>query len=217
MLIGIVAVTKAFDGFCIAGVNALGELIRPIYGKGNHRFWPREKLTHDGEFIKCGDVWELDGRPFELEYPNHTEDFLPTTFRFRHTLNQSKFFDVLSEFAEDKKAFSDTVNAHKRSLCLVSVDSFTMITRVWNNKTSLRMGLIGKFSLNNPKTQDNLYPVKDCRWLGLMNDGNIPPQTKRIFICIGLATPTPYDRIEYPQVVGVHTLPCLGFTATYPD
>ena len=30
MLLGIIAVTKAHDGFCVAGINAHGKLIRQI-------------------------------------------------------------------------------------------------------------------------------------------------------------------------------------------
>ena len=72
-------------------------------------------------------------------------------------------------------------------------------------------------SLDNPKTQDNMYPVKDCKLLGVMLADFRLPQLNRLYVCIGLATPTYYDRIEYPQVIGLHTSPNVKFTDSYPD
>ncbi|MDW7651225.1 MAG: hypothetical protein SCK29_11735 [Bacillota bacterium] len=217
MLLGIIAVTKAHDGFCVAGINAHGKLIRPIRGKGSDRFWPRNKLTHENGFIKSGDIWELEGNYVRSEFPNHTEDFRPTKFRYRHPMKQEKFMDLLSKYAEGEQEFIDTVNGNQRSLCLVSVNNIRFRTREWDGRISWRVSIDGGFCFDNPKTQDTQYPLKDCKWLSLMNKGYRLPRFEKIFACIGLATPAPYDGVEYPQVIGIHTMPDIKITDNYPD
>ncbi len=217
MLIGIVAVTKTKNGFCVAGVDAFGNLVRPICGTGSRRFWTRKKLSHSGGFIKCGDVWELKGEQCSSEFPNHTEDFFATSFNYKKSLTNDKFMNILSNFSEGEQEFLDTVNANKRSLCLISVSSFNHITKYWEGQPKLRMFLAGAFPVSNPKTNDNTYPIKDCKWVSLLNDNFRPPQFKQIFVTIGLATPTYYDSTEYPQIIGIHTSPNVKFTESYPD
>lgn len=217
MLLAIVAVTKTHNGFCVAGVNGYGKLFRPICGFGKDRFWQRESLTHTNEFIKCGDLWELEGQKLESEYPNHTEDFLATSFTYKQKVDHKTFLNNLRRFAENEQAFIDTVNANKRSLCLMPVSTLKLYNTVYAGNSKPRVSVTGAFNMQNPKTQDKLYPVKDCKWERLVLNNYIPPKLEQIFVCIGLATPTPYDGIEYPQVIGIHTLPNIDFPDTYPD
>lgn len=216
MFLVIVAVTKTYDGFCVAGINASGIIVRPICGKGRHRFWSREQLTHDGDFIKCGDIWEVEGVRGKREFPNHTEDLFTSKLVYSHTINHEWFIKILDKFAGNEKTFLNTVYGRKRSLCLISVKSIVLEISHWHGNPRFRIGFTGKFSLENPKTKDKMYPVKDCKWVGLISKDFKLPNFKKIFVCIGLATPSPFDRVEYPQVVGLHTSPNVAFPDNYP-
>ena len=89
MLITLLAVTKVNspDRFCIAGTTDNGKWIRPIPNDKANRFWLRRDLTREnGEFTKCGDVWEIEGdTPDEFQFPNHTEDFIITNMVIKLT------------------------------------------------------------------------------------------------------------------------------------
>jgi hypothetical protein len=43
------------------------------------------------------------------------------------------------------------------------------------------------------------------------------PLLDEVYFCIGLATPAPYDGVEYPQVIGLHTNPEINWPTEYPD
>ncbi len=119
-------------------MNEKGKWIRPIVSSGSVRFWSRERLIRQGQFIKCGDVWEIEGySPSQFQYPNHTEDFVSTDFKYYKTLDNDELMKFLKE--------------------------------------------------------------------------------RDVYLCLGLATPTPYDEIEYPQVIGLHTNPLAPFSSNYPD
>lgn len=216
MKILIIAVTRTYNGICVAGINSSKELIRPIKGKGSNRFWPAVNLTHEKGFIKSGEVWELEGDQVESEFPNHREDFLASELKYKNTLSHNKFISVLNKVVEDQQAFLDTVHARNRSICLVSVNNLRICRTFWEGQLRLRMGLTGNFYLGNPQTRDNLYPVKDCKWVGLLQQDYQPPTFEQIFACIGLATPTPYDGKEYPQIIGLHTSPDVEYPMNYP-
>lgn len=216
MEILIIAVTRTYAGFCVVGINSSKNFIRPIRGRGGNRFWPERQLTHQDGFIKCGEVWELKGGQVESEFQNHKEDFLASEFNYKHSLDHNKFIRFLNKSTEDQQAFLDTVHGRSRSICLVTVNRLNIIRRYWEGQLRLRMGFTGSFSLGNPKTIDNLYPVKDCKWERLLQQNYQPPDFERIFVCFGLAIPTPYDRIEYPQIIGLHTLPDVEHPINYP-
>ena len=218
MLITILAVTKAWDDFCIAGMNEKGKWIRPIVSSGSVRFWSREKLIRQGQFIRCGDVWEIEGySPSQFQYPNHTEDFVSTDFECYKTLDNDELMKFLKERVEDEQAFADTVNARKRSLCLVKPNSIFPNVDYWDGKAKPKMRFDGSFDINNPLTARRDYIVKDCKWSALMVGNISVPKPKEVYLCLGLATPTPYDGIEYPQIIGLHTNPPAPFSSNYPD
>lgn len=217
MFITIVAVTKAYDKFCIAGMDEHGKWIRPIPRVRGQRFWEREELFNDNEFIKAGDIYEIDGNtPSRFEYPNHTEDFIVNKLKYIKTLTNNHFIRFLEDKIEDNNAFIDTVNARGRSVCLVKVEKVIDTSTVWDGKNKARMRFEGNFNLDNPLTKYKDYVVKDCKWVGLMDFGNID-FIEEAYLCIGLATPAPYDKKEYPQVIGLHTKQEIAFTENYPD
>ena len=113
--------------------------------------------------------------------------------------------------------FIDTVNARGRSLCLVKPDSILPNVDYWDGKAKLRMRFEGKFDIGNPLTAKKDYIVKDCKWSALMVGNIRAPKPNEVYLCLGLATLTPYDGIEYPQVIGLHTNPPAPFSANYPD
>lgn len=218
MLITILAVTKAWNDFSIAGMNENGQWIRPIVSEGSVRFWPRGKLMVENGFIKCGDVWEIQGHsPSAFMHPNHTEDFVAKKFKYHHSLTNNELIEFLREKVEDEQAFLDTVNARRRSLCLVNPKTFIPDLSYWDGQPKPKMRFKGNFDFDNPHTNNRDYIVKDCKWCGLMTEGVNMPEPSEIYLCIGLATPTKYDGIEYPQVIGLHTYPLAPFSPNYPD
>ncbi|MEK4106991.1 hypothetical protein NST28_23105 [Paenibacillus sp. FSL R10-2791] len=216
----LLAVTKSFDGFCIAGMNDDGEWIRPISQASLGRFWTRAELTIGGRFARPGDVWDINGgAPQFFQYPNHTEDFLLTNWRFLGTLNHDDFLHFLAERCEGPDDLEDVFHANGRSLCLVKVDSFEYYTTNYDNKHRARMIFNStELDIINPHTNNGNIVVKDCKWEGhLLRNEPIPFLYRQVYVCIGLATPSGFNGIEYPQVVGLHTIPHLNFSLNYPD
>lgn len=214
----VLAVTKSWDGFCIAGMNEDGEWIRPISRASAGRFWTREELTIDGRFVRAGDVWEINGQqPAMFEYPNHTEDFYVIEWSFEESLTHTELLEFLEDHCEGEEDLADVFAANGRSLCLVKVDRFTHYSTHYEDKHRARMIFSSEeFDMDNPRTRDGNIIVKDCKWEGqILRNGRIPAAYEQIYVCIGNATP--YNGVEYPQVIGLHTSPHLAYSNHYPD
>lgn len=212
-------ITKAGYGkFCIAGMDTNGRWIRPIPRPSGERFWTREEISVPGAFIESGDVYEIEGvRPKQFQFTNHTEDFIVTKFDWVRTLTNDELLRFLDKNVEDHQAFSDTVKARGRSTCLVKVNKIYSSFSHYDGKPKPKMKFEGDFDLDNPTTKYHDYIVKDCNWARLLANGYRLEQPQKAYLCIGLATPTGYDGVEYPQVIGLHTSPEIGLTDTYPD
>lgn len=214
----ILAVTKAYDKFCVAGLTADGRWVRPIPNEGDSRFWTERQLTSKRfGFTQVGDVWRIEGHaPNKYQYTNHSEDFITTDRKLIERLSNDELIKFIEDTAEDQNAFNDTVNARGRSLCLVKVTSFKSYRDEINNRAFMKF--INKdFNVDNPKTATRRYRVKDCKWESLVLQGKHPNITfEEVYLCIGLATPAPYDGVEYPQVIGLHTKPEVLALDTYP-
>lgn len=126
-------------------------------------------------------------------------------------------FCVAGRYVEGEREFLNTVNDMRRSLCLIQVNTVSPRVNYWDGKPKLKMTFTGNFDVSNPLTNNSDYPVKDCKWSGLMIEGYRVLRFQAIYLCVGLATPTPYDGVEYPQVIGLHTVPDTLCTAHYPD
>lgn len=223
MKVCILAVTNASYGdYCIAGMTEEGVWVRPIPVGNNTRFWTRNQLTYgDGMFLQAGDVLEFEGRyPLQFQHKNHTEDFIVSD---NLILNKSLTNNQLINFLQDKCAteqeFIDTVNANQRSLCLVRVDSFQYFTTQYeNNPRKPKITLnSGNYDVTNPLTNRGDYIVKDCKWSSLILDNIVPNVTfTNTYVSIGLATPTPFNSVEYPQIIGLHTRPETPIPINYP-
>ncbi|UOK65302.1 hypothetical protein MT997_13735 [Paenibacillus sp. OVF10] len=162
----VLAVTKSFDGFCIAGMDKEGNWIRPISRNSPGRFWNKEELTSNGQFVRPGDVWEISGsNPKVYDYSNHTEDFILTSRKVLTPLSLPEFFLFLSSNLETNKTLNDTFEANKRSLCLVKADIFRTYTTNYDGKLRARMIFSSNnYDFKNPKTNDGNIIVKDCKW-----------------------------------------------------
>jgi hypothetical protein len=216
----VLAVTKSYDGFCVAGMNDVGKWIRPISPNSRNRFWTREELNLNGEFAKPGDVWEIQGRtPKSFEFPNHTEDYILSSLVKYTSLTGTQLQVFLESHCEGEHDLSDVFGANGRSLCLIEADEFTHYTTNYENKHRARMVFTSEHcNLRNPLTKDGNIIVKDCRWEGLLlRNINIPNHYENIYVCIGLATPFGNPPVEYPQVVGLHTVPAVKEHPLYPD
>lgn len=225
MKVCILAVTKAFDKFCIAGMDEEGKWIRPVSNSPSTRFWKEEELIFNQGigFIKVGDVIEFAGkRPFQYQFQNHTEDVIvePPGFQLVQRMTNEELLNFINGKEEDEQAFEKTVNAQGRSLCLIKVDSFHhSISQYPGSPDKPKMEFANQaFNVTNPKTTAGDYIVKDCKWNSIILNNlfiNIQPH-KHIYLAIGLATPTPFNGVEYPQVIGLHTNPKVAYSNSYP-
>lgn len=223
MKIYLLAVTKAFDKFCIAGMTEDGKWIRPIPNNSKTRFWEQNQisLTNYG-VLRPGDIIEISGyNPKNFQYPNHTEDFVVKgNMNFLGRLSNNEFLNFLKDKVEPISSFEDTVNAKNRSLCLINVEKVNLHITNYNGTDFKPKATPFKsqYNVENPRTQRGNYIVKDCKWstLILNQDPNIDIAFSEIYFVIGLATPTNYDNVEYPQLIGLHTFPEVHYPLTYP-
>lgn len=222
MEIVILAVTKAFEGYCVAGMNYEGKWIRPISKSSEGRFWTHKELTHsDGTFARTGEVWEIEGKvPERFQHSNHTEDFELSSRKYVRDLSNPELMAFLAKHCEGQTALSNVFSANRRSTCLVKVDSFhPQITRFEDERPKPKMTFRAHGrALGNPHTKNGDIIVKDCKWEALvLNRATLPTQYNHIYLCIGLATPSPYNGVEYPQVIGLHTDPEVKRLLSYPN
>ncbi|WP_047150827.1 dual OB domain-containing protein [Aneurinibacillus tyrosinisolvens] len=218
MEVCILAVTKAFDEYCIAGMTPDGQWVRPIPATGPSRFWKAQQISaKNNGFLRPGDVLEFTGQaPNKTQYPNHTEDIHASNLTLKKRLTNDQLIDFLSDKHEDEQAFKATVNAKGRSLCLVKADSFEHYTQTYDDKVRPLMSFTSNsFNITNPHTRMGDYIVKDCRWIPHVINGNATGNLDDIYLCIGLATP--WKGVEYPQVIGLHTSPGVRILASYPN
>ncbi|MCU5340122.1 hypothetical protein OCA10_13095 [Bacillus cereus] len=225
MKVCILAVTKAaHDEYCIAGMTDEGEWIRPIPRNPTSRFWQQRQLTTTQYgFLRPGDVLEFDGqKPEEFQHPNHTEDFeVSGTMRLIQRFSNTELLDFLQGKEESRTAFQDTVHARGRSLCLIKVDSFTHEITQWGDEPRKPKMFFTKYDFNvtNPKTAPGNYIVKDCKWASLVLNNAIDNDEMydELYLAIGLATKSPFNGVEYPQVIGLHSEPSVSYPHTYPN
>ena len=220
MLVTLLAITKVKtpDRFCIAGMTNNGKWIRPIPNDKANRFWLRNDLTSGNSgFAKSGDVWEVEGKvPDKFQFPNHTEDFIITKRNYVKRLSNDELIVFLRNKVESESDFISTINANGRSLCLMNAKTIYPYTTNWDGVNKPKIKFQGvEFDLNNQKTGNNDYPVKDCKWARLILQGVSIPVLSEIYFCIGLATP--FNSVEYPQVIGLHTKPEIPWLQEYPD
>lgn len=219
----ILAVTKTYDKYCIAGMDMDGNWIRPLpVGKTN--FW--STIFYDNnELIKVGDIWRLDA--YEVEYdntsPGHTEDLrLITNPTFSKRLNNDELIGFVNEHQENNISLHDTLNARSRSLCLVEVEKFRNFMDRSTFDGSLKPRLT--FTSNGEKfrnttTSTQGYPITDLKWLAYTTQGIMSPKTMNSsYICIGLARTEPSKGFtrEYPMVISVITDPEVPLLPSYP-
>lgn len=204
----VLAVTKAFGRFCIAGMTLEGEWVRPVPARilgtfqEEERFWDQREVTFQDEFIQIGDRIEIEGYlPRTFAYPNHTEDFITRSIHKIGNLNVQELLEFLERHEEGYETFKDTVNGSSgRSLCLIEIEDFHCFTDDFGTK--LMSFTCGNLNLNNPHRNFGYYPVKDCRWEVLIESNAVPEMNhNRLFLCIGLATP--YRGKDYPMAIGL--------------
>jgi hypothetical protein len=208
----VLAVTRAFGRYCIAGKTLDGRWIRPIppqpiFHLEENRFWLEDQIVFNGKLLKIGDKIYLEGyRPNNLFYLNHSEDFISTNMEKIGHLDPVELIDFLDIYSDDYTTFTNTVNAGcGRSLCVIEVDDFIPQVNYYNGRQRITMRFQHSiYDINNPRTNNGAYVVKDCRWEELLsNDRNPGLQHNRLFFCVGLATP--YNGIEYPMAIGIIT------------
>lgn len=208
----VLAVTEAFGRYCVAGKTLDGRWIRPIpqqpfFQREEDRFWYRKQITFDEQFLQVGDKIFIEGtKPQQLFNHNHSEDLITTSIEKRGHLNAEELINFLDVHTDNLNNFINTVSADKgRSLCVIEVKDFTPLVNYYEGKQRITIKFThNKFNLENPRTKNGDYIVKDCRWKELIANNDVPDiQHNRLFFCVGLATP--YNGIEYPMAIGIIT------------
>lgn len=224
VLFVILAVTKTFDKYCIAGMDSNGNWIRPL-PVGTGKFWSTI-FYNNMKPIQVGDVWEISN--FRAEYdsssPGHTEDIrLITEPVFKQHLSNEELINFVNKHKEDMKALNDTLDANARSLCLIDVDEFEyfMALNDFSQKTSPRM----TFSYQGEEYKNVTrsitgYPITDLKWRAYtIQNKQTTGSFKSILICVGLARTEPKKDMnkEYPMIISVITDPEVPLLPTYPN
>lgn len=218
----VLAVTKTFEGYCVAGMNKEGRWIRPLPPSGR-KFWDIEL---DKRQIKVGDVWEISEWQVELDAtsPRHTEDIrLNQNPAFGGRMSNEQLVEFAIRHQESVQDLNETLNADSRSLCLVSVDSYNnfMDHSSYNNKQSPRMTFeIQGEEYQNTTRSNTGFPITDLKWRAYtMQNKQVENQFNDIFICIGLARMEPKKDInkEYPMLISLITNPEVPLLPTYPN
>jgi hypothetical protein len=122
----ILAVTKTFNKYCIAGMDSNGKWIRPL-PVGKEKFWS-SVFYNNNDPIQVGDVWEITKyqQEFDSSSPGHTEDIrLINNQTFKKHLSNDELIQFVNKHQEKEVDLRDTLDAKSRSLCLIMVDSFS--------------------------------------------------------------------------------------------
>lgn len=176
LTITILAVTKTFDSYCIAGMDEKGKWYRPLPNVGG-KFWPKVCYS-DGTFIQVGDVWIINDYIKEPDpiSPGHTEDIRlksPPTYAKR--LSDGELIRFVQEKQENSVDLKETINANKRSLCLIQVDSFTSFINTYNEKKSPRILFESGGVTYRNNTWTPGFPVTDLKWRAYILQECVPP------------------------------------------
>jgi hypothetical protein len=219
----ILAITKTYDKFCIAGMDEKGKWLRPL-PVGKEKFWYSVKYANDG-LIQVGDLWEIT--EYETEYddcsPGHTEDLrLIEDPTFERHLTNEELIRFVQKFQEDEVALNRTLNAESRSLCLVEADNFNNFLHEssFSGKMQARITFsFGEKQYNNTTSTPG-FPITDLKWRAYTIQQI--PTTKdwsSLFICVGLARPEPKKGLEreYPMIISVITDPEVPLLRSYPS
>lgn len=222
ILFVILAVTKTYDKYCIAGMDQTGKWIRPL-PVGGEKFWSSLKYT-DGTYIKVGDVWNITEyeKVYDDSSPGHTEDIkLIENATFHRCLTNEQLIRFVHENKEDELALKRTLNGESRSLCLIEADDFRNFMDRNTFSGDLKPRITFKFQgihYNNTTTSNAGYPITDLKWLAYtQRQISTPKKWSSIFICIGLARTEPkkgFNR-EYPMIISVITDPEVPLLSSY--
>lgn len=218
----VLAVTKTYDGYCIAGMDKNGRWIRPL-PTGRGKFWSSVKYPNQ-EFIKVGDVWSITRyeKAFDNNSPGHTEDIrLTNSPILKNRLTNSELLEFVRRHQEGKEELSKTLDADARSLCLVKVDHFEHFIHknTFDGKRQPRISFSYMGERYNNTTNTPGYPITDLKWRTYTLE-QIPVDLsfKSQYICIGLARTEPKKGFtkEFPMVISVITDPEVPLLPTYP-
>lgn len=221
----ILAVTKTYNSYCIAGMSADGSWYRPLPTHAR-KFWSDVRYSN-GQFIQVGDVWEISSYRKEADSasPGHTEDIrLIDVPIFTQRLTNEQLIRFLENVNENEHALNDTFSAKSRSLCLIKVDDFSNFVYENNYDGQLQRKARITFSYNG-KTYRNItstpgFPITDLKWRAYtLQEVETPTNWNSAYICIGLARTEPKKGLmnEYPMVISVVTDPYMPLLPTYPN
>ncbi|WP_404430945.1 dual OB domain-containing protein [Sutcliffiella horikoshii] len=214
----VLAVTKTYDKYCIAGIDEDGNWLRPLPPDTSTKFWSN-LFYNDNKKIMVGDVWEIYNHRAELDpnSPGHTEDIRLVdwdSYSLIKKLPNNELLQLVSKFQSGETELSETLQANGRSLCLIDIDSFRQVENL------LRI----KFTFNgidyNNTTQTEGFPITDLKWRSYIQQKiNTPNTYDSLYLVIGLARKEPRKDIykEYPMAISLITDPEVPVLDSYPN
>lgn len=220
LTITILAVTKTYESYCIAGMDANGKWYRPLPELGG-KFWSDLRYG-DGAFIQVGDVWEVNNYISEndLTSPGHTEDIrLKSSVTRVKSLNNQQLIQFVQRNQENKIQLQRTLNANDRSLCLVHVEYFEGFVHTYNERRSARVKFKYNGEIYHNTTSFPGFPLTDLKWRSyILKEKDTPRIWRSVFICIGLARREPAKNLnkEFPMVISIITDPEVPLLSSYP-
>lgn len=212
----ILAITKTYERYCIAGMTEYGQWVRPL--PPDHRFWESYEYD-DGTFIRPGDVWEITDyvKYNDPDSPGHTEDIRVLNYNSVckcGELNNTELCAFIEQHLESEQTLNDTLNANGRSLCLIKVDDIRKI----DGENRVCFTMHGREYCNN--TSKEGYPVTDLKWRSIFRSYRSISfkGLQNLYLCIGLARKEPNKGImrEYPMVISIITNPFVNYPSQYP-
>ncbi|WP_026679181.1 dual OB domain-containing protein [Fictibacillus gelatini] len=219
--ITILAVTKTFDSYCIAGMDDKGNWYRPLPNFGG-KFWPQLRYQ-DGSWIQVGDVWEINDYISEFDpiSPAHTEDIRLITPPIQiKRLSNKELIQFAYQNQENNSKLQNTLDANGRSLCLVSANNFEGFSHTFNNRIRPRVKFVANGVAYDNMTSTPGFPLTDLKWRAyILQNRDYPKDLNSAFICIGLARKEPSKNIikEYPMVISIITDPEVPLLPSYPN
>lgn len=215
------AVTRALNHFCVAGVNQTNDWKRPVCIPGwflrrNQVFQDNECIVRNYNIVRFYSEGNMNNQP-------HSEDFkidANRSFQLLGIVSENERAELFSEIDEsnlieesDERIYNYLLS-NNRSLIMIKPDGIDQCTCEPNEYKGIKTRI--HFTLN-----DEYYNISctDIRWRAYIrnhrNESNTDTLNNReTYLTIGL-TREPWNGQIWPIVVGLHVLPELHVDVDY--
>lgn len=238
MNVTILAVTKRYDGICIAGVDNNLRWVRPA----KNRTLTLEDIKLNGEYLSISSVYDfsfIKHNPHNYQTENYIMDETKKILYTKTLTEQERknLFPKLSEnsliISNPERDISAVLKKEKRSLILlgpVEIESLYIYSENSKMKTPRIICNLNSFQIKNQRGKHDL-PCTDLKFRAfakhLLKEKNTDSLSlhgdelkkllkfNQVFIAIGL---TEKFREDYwPMIIGFHTIPDYKQEVDYND